>query len=147
MLYLLPALFLPLSDAFYKPPQPPRFFSLKAKLNEPDLTQTVLGTVSPEILKQFTIDIESMVTNYAISTSSYYMSEFQDNDTKNWMLDFRNYSSHGFENKDWKRYLEPMIKMNPQNLTMLMTPPAGFFGSRERQESRLVGNFSSTATN
>lgn len=140
MLFLTSALLIALSDGFHQKTRYPRLFPLKAKLNEPELTQTVLGTVSPDILKQFTIDIEAMVTNYAISTSSYYMSEFQDTDTKNWMLDFRNYSTHGFENKDWKRYLEPMIKMNPQNLTMLMTPPSGFFGSRERQESRLVKN-------
>lgn len=138
MILLLLALIASLSSAFHKRSLLPRLFSLKAQLNEPGLTQSVLGNLSPDILKQFTIDIESMVTNYAISTSAYYMSEFQDNDTKNWMLDFQNYGTQGFENKDWKKYLEPMIRMNPQNLTMLMTPPAGFFGTREHQGTRVV---------
>ena len=71
-----------------------------------------------------------MTTTFALSTSAYYMAEFHDDVTKQWMLAFNKYNEHGFEKSSWKDYLEHMIISDKQNITVYMDPPDGFFGAK-----------------
>ena len=76
--------------------------------------------LSPDLLHEFTSDIEAMATRCAIATASYYMAEFHDRVSKNWMAEFQDYKTRGFENNDWRTYLESMIRLDSQNLTALV---------------------------
>ena len=84
------------------------------------LTSSSHDLISPHLLQEFTADIEAMATRCAISTASVYMAEFHDRVSKHWMVEFQEYKTKGFENNNWRAYLEAMIHLDAQNLTALV---------------------------
>jgi hypothetical protein len=112
---------------------------LFAKINEDKMITTVL---TPEVIQQFVHDLETMATNSAINTAAVYMTEFHNSDTKNWMLNFQDYRLQGFK-RDWKYYLESMIVLDQQNMTVCLDPPEGLLGSSTANGGRAVSTVTS----
>ena len=54
------------------------------------------------------------------------MEEFLDSIPKKWMLNFNKFESEKFTRNDWKCYLESMIRMDPVELQVIMSPPPSF---------------------
>lgn len=63
-----------------------------------------------------------LISKSAINTVSYYMMEFHDDLTQDWMVSFENFKEKGFENDDWRGFLERLIDKDPLLLTVYMDP-------------------------
>lgn len=46
------------------------------------------------------------------------------------MLSFQNYEKDRFSKTDWRFYLESMIAMDPQDVSVYLSPPEGFLGTK-----------------
>lgn len=82
-----------------------------------------LPELSAEVLNILNQELHVIASNAAISTVSYYMTEFHDDMTQKWMVQFKDYKSEGFENDDWTTYITEMIKLDKQEVNVYLNPP------------------------
>lgn len=88
-----------------------------------DTTEDFSLRINPRVVAQLDDTLQEILTEMAIKTVAYYMEEFRDDVSKQWMTTFDNYSSNGFSSKGWRAYLENMIKLDKHEILVVMTPP------------------------
>ena len=82
-----------------------------------------LPEISEEAQSVLNQELQLIVSNAALNTVSYYMTEFHDDTTSKWMLEFQNYKNIGFKDDDWQTYITEMVKLDKQELSVYMNPP------------------------
>ena len=82
--------------------------------------------VSPAIYAQLEPLLENILTQMAIDTSAYYMREFRDDVPCTWMQNFMNLKNAGWEEMDWRQYIEAMINLDPFTVAVRMSPPKAY---------------------
>jgi len=92
-------------------------------VDEDDERFSQLPEISEEIQSVLYQELQSIVSNAAINTVSYYMKEFHDDMTSKWMLEFQDYKNIGFKDSDWRSYITEMIQLDKQELSVYMNPP------------------------
>ena len=85
-----------------------------------------LPEISEEAQSVLNQELQLIVSNAALNTVSYYMTEFHDDTTSKWMLEFQNYKNIGFKDDDWQTYITEMVKLDKQELSVYMNPPQGY---------------------
>jgi hypothetical protein len=91
-----------------------------------------LPALSNSIIGDLTSTVGTFMTVSAMKTVGYYMTEFRDDITRNWMNSFLNYEEVGFPNGDWREFLFQMINTDLQQIKVTLQPP-----KRVSEQSRL----------
>lgn len=81
-----------------------------------------LPTISAPVLSVVDKSLGLILTSAAIKTVGYYMIEFHDEMTNNWMVQYLNYSRDGFPNDNWQTYIESMIHLEPHEIDVTIQP-------------------------
>jgi hypothetical protein len=55
-----------------------------------------------------------------LNTMSYYMTEFRDDVNEKWIMGFCDFKDKGFPDNSWNNYIEKMIRMEKQQVEVLM---------------------------
>jgi len=82
-----------------------------------------LPQISEDIQYILDKELREIVSNAAISTVSYYMTEFHDDMTQKWMVEFQDYKNVGFIDGDWNTYISNMIALDKLEINVYMNPP------------------------
>ena len=82
--------------------------------------------VSPAVYSQLEPLWENILTQMAIDTSAYYMKEFRDDVPCKWMQNFMNLKNAGWDEIDWRQYIEAMIDLDPFSVAVRMSPPKAY---------------------
>lgn len=94
--------------------------SIHSSWSEGAFGQSSLPIISSSVINILDQAVGTFLTAAAIKTCGYYMLEFHDEVSYNWMTSYRNYSSMGFINGDWQTYLDQMIREEPQQIDVTL---------------------------
>ena len=93
--------------------------------------------VSPDVYAQLEPLWENILTQMAIDTSAYYMKEFRDDIPCRWMQNFKNLKNAGWEEMNWRDYIEAMIDLDPFFVQVRMSPPKAYLNGNQTLLAKL----------
>lgn len=79
-----------------------------------------LPIISTSVINVLDKQLGEFMTSNAIKTVGFYMLEFHDDTSNTWMTSFMNYSTNGFPDNDWTKFLELMIQLPTQSIDVTL---------------------------
>eukprot|EP00607_Mallomonas_marina_P007730 CAMPEP_0182416828 /NCGR_PEP_ID=MMETSP1167-20130531/1199_1 /TAXON_ID=2988 /ORGANISM="Mallomonas Sp, Strain CCMP3275" /LENGTH=462 /DNA_ID=CAMNT_0024589929 /DNA_START=198 /DNA_END=1586 /DNA_ORIENTATION=+ len=95
-------------------------------------------TLNNVICSQLEETLQGVITEMAINTCRYYMTEFRDEVSLQYIINLHDFGNKKFAEKGWRDYLETMIKTDKHDVYVTMTPPKVFLKSRNIDPKRNV---------
>jgi len=89
-------------------------------LAAPNDEEANIPIISNSVIKVLDQNLGEFMTVSAIKTVGYYMVEFHDEVSNDWMTNFMNYSTNGFPDNDWTKYLDHMIELPPRSIDVTL---------------------------